>query len=83
MFYDDIIGALLIAVCAVVVIAFVVSGMLYRKAKKSAESTDSAADIEKMQTFRSVFRVTGIIIAVFVITAVILGILFYWFIMNM
>ncbi len=83
LYMDDIIGALLVIIPVVVVIAFIVSGIFYKKAKKTAAVTGKAEDIEKMQTFRAVFRVSGIIIAVLVITAAVLGILFYWFIQNM
>ncbi len=83
LYRDDIIGALLVIIPALVVIAFIVSGIFYKKAKKTAASTGKAEDIEKMQTFRAVCRVTGIIIAVFAITAAILSILFFWFVANM
>lgn len=80
---DRIITFILCLIPVSIAVVFAVSLILYKKAKKTAEESGNAADIEKAKNLLAVSRVSGIIILVLALIAALLAGLFFLFIMNM
>ena len=65
------------------VLLYIVTLVLYKKAKKKAEMSGTPEDAEKLKTMRVINIVIGITAAVLVVITVVLSALFFLFMMYM
>ncbi len=78
-----IINYLIYIIPAVVFLFFIISLVLYLKAKKDFAGTADEKEIERLNKLKSLVRVSGIIAAVFLAVVIICTVLFFMLIAYM